>query len=208
VYSDTQTPGSEQVRLPPLPTYKPPPIPPRKAAGKAAPVSGIYKAFAILKPKNDATVRNSLGIIQVQLKLSPSLEYKDDHRIQYYLDGKRHGPLVDKTAITMSNIDRGSHTLSASVYDADGVELISTETITVNVKRQSRLQGKDAFENIDPPEPGDGDVTSPNILTENPNLRIQNPNVRSQNPNVRSQNPNVRSQNPNIISPPPPSTAN
>lgn len=203
VYSDTQTPGSERVRLAPLPTYKPPPIPASKPAGKAAPVSSIYEAFTFLNPKNESTVRNNLGIVQVQLTLSPSLDYKSDHRIQYYLDGKRHGPLVDKTAITMSNIDRGSHTLSASVFDGEGQELTSTETITIHVKRQSSLQGQDTVEDFDPPviqpvpgEPGEGEVTNPNILTDNPNLRTRNPNIRNPNPNVRSPNPNV-------ISPPP-----
>ena len=199
VYSDTPSTGSEKLRLQPLPTYKPPPIPARKQAGKAAAVSSIYEEFSFLKPQNDATVRNNLGIVQVELQLKPSLDFRSDHRIQYYLDSKRHGPLVDKTAVTLSNIDRGSHTLSASIFDGDGQELISTGTITINIKRQSKLQTQDAIENYDPPsiQPvPDDDVTNPNLLSDNPNLRTRNPNVRTPNPNIRSPNPN-------IISPPP-----
>jgi len=203
VYSDTKTPGSERVRLPSLPTYKPPPIPASRAAGKASPVSDIYTAFSFLQPKNDAIVRNNLGIVQVQLTLSPSLEYKSNHRIQYYMDGKRHGPLVDKTAITLSNIDRGSHTLSASVYDEDGQELISTETITINVARRSELLGQDAIENFDPPPTDSDGEPIPNPEDINPNILTDNPNQLTRNPNVRTPNPNIRSPNPNIISPPP-----
>lgn len=205
VFSDTKTPGSERVRLPALPTYTPPPIPDSRPASGPKTESDSYTAFSFLKPKNDEIVRNNLGIIQVQLQLSPALDYKNKHRIQYYMDGKRHGQLVDKTAIVLSNIDRGSHTLSAVVYDEDGQELISTRTITVNVERRSLLQGQDAIENFDPPKLDDDGKPIPPPKPEdvNPNLLSDNPNLRTRNPNLRTPNPNERSKNPNIITPPP-----
>jgi hypothetical protein len=184
VYSDTPAPGAEKMKLPELPTYTPPPVP--LVRKQDAPVtSDIYRSLEVIKPQNDSTIRNNLGVIELQLRIDPALKVREKHRIQFYLDNERYGPLVDKTSIMMSNIDRGEHTLSASVFDADGAELARSASVTVNIKRESVLFDKDA----DTPE-------EPEV----------NPNVRTPNPNVRTPNPNIRTPNPNIISPPPTAT--
>ena len=191
VYSDTPAPGAEKMKLPELPTYTPPPVP--LVRKQDAPVaSDIYRSLEVIKPQNNSTIRNNLGVIELQLRIDPALKVREKHRIQFYLDNERYGPLVDKTSIMMSNIDRGEHTLSASVFDAAGAELARSASVTVNIKRESVLFDKDA-DTPDEPE-------------VNPNVRTPNPNVRTPNPNVRTPNPNVRTQNPNIISPPPTAT--
>jgi hypothetical protein len=89
----------------------------------------------------------------------------------------------------MSNIERGEHTLSASVLDESGTVIIASKPVTVFVKRESVLHEKD--ERLLPPG-----------VPENPNIRSPNPNNRTDNPNKRTDNPNIRTDNPNIISPP------
>jgi hypothetical protein len=208
VYSDTPSKGSERVKLPALPSYEPPPATPGSGSRQAAQDNDLYESFSFIKPVNDATVRNNLGIVMIEARLTPALLTKLKHRIQFYLDGEPYGPTIDRTAVTMSNLDRGEHVLSASVMDTDGTVLISTGDTVVHVKRQSKLFDKEAgIENPIEPPPGEGDGPSPNVISDTPNLLSETPGVRTSNPNLRSANPNLRSTTPNIISPPPPAPA-
>jgi hypothetical protein len=193
VYSDTPVPGAEKLDLPELPTYSPPPVPLIRPESEPV-VSDIYRTLEVIKPKNDSTIRNNLGVIELQLRIDPALKVREKHRIQFYLDNERYGPLVDKTAIMMSNIERGEHTLSASVFDGDGNVVAASNSVTVFVKRESELHKKDRF--VPPPEDPD------NPPPETP----VNPGNREFNPNIRTENPNIRTPNPNIISPPPAAT--
>ena len=198
VYSDTPSQGAEQVKLPTLPTYSAPPVVPSPGVAPAPAENAIYESFSFSKPQNEATVRNNLGIIMIETRLAPPLQTRLRHRIQFYLDGKPNGPPLDRTAITMSNIERGAHTLSASVMDKNGRVLVSTGDITVHVKRESKLRDEQATETENPSNRTD----NPNVLSDTPNLLSPNPNVRTTTPNVGSQTPNLRSTTPNIINPP------
>jgi len=139
VYSDTRTKGAEELKLPPLPTYTPPPITPLAPATSAAAAVDpeAYKEFVFLKPENDATIRNNLGVIMAALRLTPALNNTFDHRIQFYLDGKAYGKPGGALHATMSGVDRGEHTLSAAVLNADGDTLISAGPVTVHIRRES-----------------------------------------------------------------------
>ena len=197
VYSDKPSPSAERMKLPPLSTYKSPPLRTSGSPPPKAIENDIYAGFSFIKPVNDETLRNNLGIVMAETKLVPALQHKLKHRIQFYLDNEPYGPVIASTAVTMSNLDRGAHTLSASVVDQEGNTLISTGSVTVHVKRESKLNV------IDDAVPTPLDPANPNIKTENPNIRTPNPNILSPNPNVLSPNPNILSPNPNILSPNP-----
>jgi hypothetical protein len=72
--------------------------------------------------------------------LTPALQGRLKHRVQYFLNGEPYGTPIGKTSLTISNLDRGDYTLSASVVDADGTVLISTGDVVVYMKRHSVLQ--------------------------------------------------------------------
>ena len=188
VYSDTPAPGAEKMKLPEVQTYTPPKVP--LIRPDDVPLeSEIYRSLEFIKPLDQSTLRNNLGVIELQLRIDPALKVRENHRIQFYLDNERYGPLADTTNIMMSNIERGEHTLSASVLDESGNVIIASRPVTVHVKRESILHEKDKREL--PPD-----------VPENPNIRSTNPNIRTDNPNIRTDNPNRRTDNPNIISPP------
>ena len=188
VYSDTPAQGAEKMKLPEIQSYTPPKVP--LVRPDDVPLeSEIYGALEFIKPLDKSTIRNNLGVIELQLGIDPALKVRENHRIQFYLDNERYGPLVDTTSIMMSNIERGEHTLSASVLDESGTVIIASKPVTVFVKRESVLHEKD--ERLLPPG-----------VPENPNIRSPNPNNRTDNPNKRTDNPNIRTDNPNIISPP------
>jgi len=202
IYSDQPSAAAKKMVLPKLPTYTAPPLPPATPANARTTRSvADYEAFSVSKPLDGSTLRSNLGVVQVELSLKPALKDVDRHRIQYYLDNEPYGPLVGALAITISNLERGTHTLSASIVDADNRELISAQPVTVHLKRQSRLHKQDVID--DDLKKADGENGDQAEAITNPNIRTLNPNIRTPNPNIRTLNPNIRTPNPNIISPPP-----
>ena len=227
VYSDRPTQGAERVKMPPLPSYTPQPV--RSLSHPATAVefqqAFQYESFIISSPASDATIRNNLGTVEIDTLLAPALMTSLGHRIQYYLDGMAYGALSDSTMLTLSNVERGEHRLSASVVDTAGTVLITTTETTVYVKRASKLLTDTQ-----------GSVTdNPGYITDNPNIvgdetfqpytrkdiadfsgtaadnddpdlaeLPANPGFRNRNPNVLSPNPNIHSLNPNLINPPQP----
>jgi hypothetical protein len=135
VYSDTPTQGAEAVKLPDLPTYTPPAVTPSTSSAKEVVETAAYEDFVFVKPEDDATVRNNQGIINAELKLTPVL--RRVHRIQFYLDGEAYGEPGKSTRTIMSNVDRGEHSLTASVLDADGDTLISADPVIVHLHRET-----------------------------------------------------------------------
>ena len=137
VYSDTRTQGAEAMKLPALPTYTPPPVTPTTNSKVESEKTAIYENLVFLKPEDDATIRNNQGIINAELKLTPALRGKLKHRVQFYLDGEAYGEPVRSIRTTMSNVDRGEHSLTASVLDANGDTLISADPVIVHLHRES-----------------------------------------------------------------------
>jgi len=135
VYSDTPTQGAEAVKLPALPTYTPPPVTPSTSSAEEVVEKAAYEDFVFVKPEDEATVRNNQGIINAELKLTPVL--RRVHRIQFYLDGEAYGEPGKSTRTTMSNVDRGEHSLTASVLDTDGETLISADPVIVHLHRET-----------------------------------------------------------------------
>ncbi|RLA03748.1 MAG: hypothetical protein DRQ45_02260 [Gammaproteobacteria bacterium] len=224
IYSDQPGRGAERVQMPALPTYTPQPVRTLSRSTRPAVQQINYEHFTLSSPANEATVRNNLGTVQITTVLTPALMSSLGHSIQYYLDGVAHGAAIDRTTLTLANVDRGQHQLSASVLDASGNVLISTSETTVFIKRNSKLHGD-----------RQGSVTAnPGYMTENPNIvgdetfepyKLKdiadfsgkatdidpdiaelpaNPGYRNRNPNILSPNPNIISPNPNLINPPRP----
>ena len=137
VYSDTRTQGAEAVKLPALPTYTPPPVTPSTPSKAETVEKAVYEDFVFLKPEDNATIRNNQGIINAELKLTPGLRSKRNHRVQFYLDGEAYGKPGNSIRTTMSNVDRGEHSLTASVLDANGDAIISAAPVIVHLHRQT-----------------------------------------------------------------------
>jgi len=143
VYTDKPVQGAERLSMPPLPTYAPPPLPTRSYVPAATPSQEkpqVYKSLEFVTPVNDETVRNNLGVLNIELKLSPPLLSRRGHRVQFFLNGEPYGPAQGRTSLTISNLDRGEYRLSAAVVDANGETVISAGEITVHMKRHSILQ--------------------------------------------------------------------
>ena len=110
------------------------------ASNKADPLTTFpYKVLRITQPEAEATVRDSNGIAQVAVELTPSLK-KGDY-LAVFLDG-RH--LIDKvvTSFQLNHIGRGAHSLQLQLKSKQGQALLTSNAISFymhlpKVKHQS-----------------------------------------------------------------------
>ncbi len=146
-FSDQPGPGREQVRVTPVQTYTPPAASvPKSRAGSArkdqsrslsdpqSPTPG-YTRFEIASPSNEEAIRNNAGAVTVGVQVEPALARND--RIQFLIDGKPFGEPTRTTIVTLPNIDRGTHTLSARLIDKKGNTRAVAAGVTFHLIRAS-----------------------------------------------------------------------
>ncbi len=133
-YSDQPGQGAEEVKLREPTVYTPQPIHNPGSTPASKPVdTPTYKSMAIAMPENDEAIRSNEGLVDVSLLLEPALA--KGHRIRIYLDGQPASGELTTTQITLQNVDRGTHTLQASVVDAQGNEVIRSPSVTFHLLR-------------------------------------------------------------------------
>ncbi|MDH5407985.1 MAG: hypothetical protein OEY00_05190 [Gammaproteobacteria bacterium] len=140
-FTDNPKQGGEEIQLEVLPVYKQAPLPtatlkssPRKEIKKLKTVkASYYTSLKIISPEANSAIRNNAGNVTVKVQLSPALRKDTKHQIEYLLNGKvvKKGGLT----VTLSNVDRGAHLLQVRVVDAKGKVLISSCTVSFNLKR-------------------------------------------------------------------------
>lgn len=138
-YSDRPRPGAERVELNPAQTYTPQAVPARPeraqpAQSEAAP-GPRYTGLRVVSPAPGETLWNIGGQLNVQLEVRPGLA--PGHQLRVLLDGQRVETPRGATQFTINEVYRGEHTLSASVMDAQGRELLASDPVTFYVQQAS-----------------------------------------------------------------------
>ncbi len=139
-YSDRPVEGAEVVKSVPLTTFKSPPASSPSSANSTQQKdedSANYTNFAFVSPANDTTVRDNAGNIAIQLSVDPPL--RQGHSIVLTIDGTPLQNKMQATTFTLSNLDRGTHTLQASIVDSEGETVTETAATTVHMRRASIL---------------------------------------------------------------------
>ena len=136
VYSD-RPPAEDQgeeIKLGPLQGFSLPPAPPLEdsTAKNKDPAPVGYEDFKVTSPTNDATLRDNGGNVRVSLSLSPRL--RRGHSIEVMVDGQPIGSGND-TSVTLTGIDRGTHTVQAAVKDNAGKEIARSNSVIFHLKR-------------------------------------------------------------------------
>jgi hypothetical protein len=129
-YSDRPAPNAEEVRLPEPSTYSAPTLPQSggRPAPPVAPVSGgEYSNFAIVAPKNEETLHNRDRWVDVDLSLDPGLLEGDSFTL--ILDGAQLAKGLRTKQIRLTDVERGTHQLEASILDASGQEILRSAPI-------------------------------------------------------------------------------
>lgn len=135
IYSDTPSEGAEKIDLREAQTvesqpgtesfqYEPPESdpPPR------------YKEVAITSPQNDESIRANSGNITIRMSVNPSLRPGDS--LVLTMDGKEIAS-GRSTSVSLENVDRGTHSLSARVVGRDGKSLVSSDPVKFHLMRHS-----------------------------------------------------------------------
>lgn len=131
-YSDTPRPGAEKIEISEPQTYSPPSpkvTAPADSGANTAENKHVYTQIEILEPANEATIRNNQGSVDVTVKVEPDLFPGD--KVQLKFDGSPLGEPQTNLKFRLSGIYRGSHNISAEVVDAQGNELLSSDSITI-----------------------------------------------------------------------------
>lgn len=139
VFSDQPEPGSQPLKLPPVPTYSAPKLPPITPAQTSTEKDdkSAYTTFTVLAPGKDQAFWDNAGNVSVRLSIQPELKTGRGHRVQFYLDGKPQGQAGTTLDTVIQNVDRGQHQVYAVVLDASGKEVIRTPSVRFQLHRQS-----------------------------------------------------------------------
>jgi len=135
VYSDRppEEEGAEEVELSPLQTYSAPSLPRIEPSDEEEDEEEQrYEEFKVSQPADDQTIRDNGGNVSIRLSVAPGLQ--GNHTIDILMDGKTLGS-GKSTAITLTNVDRGSHSVRATIKDEEGNVVARTDSITFHLQR-------------------------------------------------------------------------
>ncbi len=91
-----------------------------------------YNSLSVVSPTQNQTIRDNSGQVIISLNATPPLQ--PGHSFQIILDGKAITTSQQSSA-SLSNVDRGSHTISAKIIDADGKVHAQSKSITFHLHR-------------------------------------------------------------------------
>jgi len=142
-YSDRPAPGAERVNVGPASrpgstsAIAPAARTAAPAAAQQASTTQSYSRCVIATPANDA-VFNAVNFVDASVQIEPALQ--DGHRIQVILNGRAYPDWPEAmSSYTLSNLNRGSYSLSVRVLDADGRTLCNGSPSSFHVRQPSLL---------------------------------------------------------------------
>ncbi len=145
-YGDRPPAGAmaEQVELPELSTYAPPPVTEKvpiedltePAATTETGQVQRYTRLVITQPTNGQTIRTDDGLVNVAVDLRPRLQEMAGHRLIAAVDGRR---IPGGSSMVSIRAARGSHRLQAAVIDAKGKVVAKSRVIGFDIRPKTRL---------------------------------------------------------------------
>jgi len=96
----------------------------------------LYGALAIVAPVPDETIRENAGNVTVMAAVEPDL--RPNHQLEILLNGELVVS-VTGTSATLSEVERGTHTIQARIVDESGAILIASEPSTFHLQRYAPM---------------------------------------------------------------------
>lgn len=137
-FTDSPPPGeaAKQIEIPPLNTTEPLAPPTTRAPSSPDPATQGYSKFRITSPGDGESIRDNAGNVTIGLSLEPALRSGDT--IDVLVDGRSAGG-GNETAIMLSDVDRGTHSVQALVKDATGKIVARSNSVTFTLQRRSAI---------------------------------------------------------------------
>jgi hypothetical protein len=155
-FSDRPVPGAKRVELAGVsaPASTPAAGAPQPAAAStparpAAAASVQYQSLEIWQPENGESFFGADATVSVGLRSEPALAPGD--RLLLFLDGKLVEAASDAYEHTLSNLERGVHSLTATILDERGNEKIRSQPRVFHIKQASTIAPRAVGPNVKPP---------------------------------------------------------
>jgi len=143
----TQTPAQSQ----PAPVLTAPGATPVTSARTS---QAQYSSLEIWSPDNGASFFGADAPVNIRLRSEPDLGPGD--RLLTYLDGKLI-PNENAYEHTLSNLDRGVHSVTSVILDAKGNEKIRSQPVVFHIKQPSTVENvRNRGPAVRPPQPKPG----------------------------------------------------
>jgi hypothetical protein len=157
VYSDTPTPGSRPVDLPPpniaQPPPKPSPAPKDAEAAKAPPEPQAepYRGFRITQPEDMGSAAATTAAFEVRVAVEPALQTKFGHAFTLKMNGKPVGKryffneMLIPPEFFGDTIEVNQHfRVEASIVDRDGNVLMTAKPVDFTMRHLPMRPGQPA----------------------------------------------------------------
>lgn len=132
VYSDTPTNNAQPMTVKPIPTIPAFSSYPHDGAkplqhkvSTPLPNEINYQTFSFVEPIKNSSFHSAGGVVQIVLKLNPDLRPTDSVKI---LLNDKPVAIQKNLSLSLTNIDRGTHTLTAHILSDNNIVLKSTNT--------------------------------------------------------------------------------
>jgi len=99
----------------------------------------VYKIFKVASPEDNATIRDNQGNFSIGLEIQPALNTSQGHYISVLLDNKITHKKITNLSAQFSNIDRGTHQISAIIKNKRGKSMLSSKSVSIHLHRHSIL---------------------------------------------------------------------
>jgi hypothetical protein len=139
-YSSDPSPNAEKIEPPPLQVI-PEAEPLTDTLGEDQTPTDLasYTQISIVEPANDQVIYSNERIVSVDIEIEPVLQTQLGHSLVILLDGIPVEAPTNEPRVTLNEVDRGTHTLTAEIRDADGHELIQSAPVTFHLMQHSSL---------------------------------------------------------------------
>ncbi|MFT7685427.1 MAG: hypothetical protein ACI9FB_000770 [Candidatus Azotimanducaceae bacterium] len=139
IFSDKAKETAIEIDIAEPSTYKAPKITQRLSPPvEKGPEPFSYQSIDITSPATDEAIRSNNGTLIVSFLIKPLLSA--GHSVQLMLDGKLQQTTQSGTSFTLSNVDRGTHSIQLNIVDdKSGLVLKSSTTRNTTILRYTIL---------------------------------------------------------------------
>lgn len=153
-FSDTPGPGAKRVDLvvPGPPSGNATAPAPATAATVTQPPAApatTYNLLEIWQPENGASFFDADSTVNVRIRTEPAVAEGDSLRL--FLDGMRLDGANNQLEYTLENLDRGTHSITATIRDAKGVEKIRSQPVVFYMKQNTIIAPRAVGPNLRAP---------------------------------------------------------